>query len=283
LISADNIPTSFAASGLPAGLAVSATTGLISGVPRAAVGSYQATISAINASGTGSANLAIYLSPPAPVLRGASIATGTAGEPFSYQMIASNSPTIYWAYGLPAGLSVNPVTGLISGAATSVGQSSVDLFATNASGSGYFDISIIIENSFAAWQNLWFTPAQLSNPAISGDTAMPAADGIPNLLKYALNLNPMANGVGSLPSGSVTTVSGSNYTTLTYTQDLYAPDMTYTPQVSGDMETWNSGAGYIVPVSATANGDGVTETVVVRAAAPQGAAPQFMRLMVTGP
>ncbi len=57
-ITADNSPTSFSAAGLPAGLSVSSGTGLISGTP-ATIGISSVTISAANASGTGSASLAL--------------------------------------------------------------------------------------------------------------------------------------------------------------------------------------------------------------------------------
>ena len=46
-------------------------------------------------------------------------AGGTAGKPFSYRIKATNHPTSFGAAGLPAGLSVNPSTGIISGAPTS--------------------------------------------------------------------------------------------------------------------------------------------------------------------
>lgn len=41
-----------------------------------------------------------------------------------------------------------------------------------------------------AWRALHFTPAQLADPAISGDDADPDHDGLPNLLEYALGLDP---------------------------------------------------------------------------------------------
>jgi hypothetical protein len=37
---------------------------------------------------------------------------------------------------------------------------------------------------------LRFTPAQLADPEISGDDADPDRDGLPNLLEYALGLDP---------------------------------------------------------------------------------------------
>jgi Passenger-associated-transport-repeat len=62
-ITATDSPTSFGASGLPAGLSVNATNGVISGTP-AAVGSFAVTISATNSAGPGSATLTLTISPP---------------------------------------------------------------------------------------------------------------------------------------------------------------------------------------------------------------------------
>jgi len=61
LITALNNPTSYAAIGLPTGLSVNASNGLISGIP-SPVGTYYATLSAINATGTGTQSLTITVS-----------------------------------------------------------------------------------------------------------------------------------------------------------------------------------------------------------------------------
>jgi hypothetical protein len=62
-ITADNSPTSYAASGLPAGLAVATSTGAITGTPQTN-GVFVLSISAGNAYGTNSAQLTITISPP---------------------------------------------------------------------------------------------------------------------------------------------------------------------------------------------------------------------------
>jgi len=62
-ITASGSPTSFGASGLPSGLSVNSTTGLISGTP-AAVGNFTVTLSATNSGGTGNASLALSVSQP---------------------------------------------------------------------------------------------------------------------------------------------------------------------------------------------------------------------------
>ena len=137
-ITATNSPTSYGASGLPAGLSVN-TTGLISGTPTTTVGSpFSVTISAMNAGGTGTATLRLTINapPPAPVITSSLTITGTVGAAFSYQITATNSPSSYGATGLPAGLSINPSSGLISGTPTTSGTSSVTISATNSGGMG---------------------------------------------------------------------------------------------------------------------------------------------------
>ncbi|MDF2457055.1 MAG: carbohydrate-binding protein [Cytophagaceae bacterium] len=61
-ITASNNPTSFSATGLPAGLAVNTTTGVITGAP-AAVGTYTITLGASNAGGTASKALSLTVAP----------------------------------------------------------------------------------------------------------------------------------------------------------------------------------------------------------------------------
>src|SRR5437868_5971174 len=122
---------SYNATGLPAGLSVNTSTGLISGTPTTA-GTYSVTISATNSSGTGSATLTLTIKPPPPVITSALTATGQAGVAFSYQIQATNSPTSFNVTGLlPAGLSVNTSTGLISGTPTTTGTTNVTITATN--------------------------------------------------------------------------------------------------------------------------------------------------------
>src|SRR5207245_209817 len=59
---------------------------------------------------TGGTRLPAITSPPT--------ASGIVGTAFSYQITATNSATSFGATGLPAGLSVSPGTGLISGTPT---------------------------------------------------------------------------------------------------------------------------------------------------------------------
>jgi hypothetical protein len=70
-----------------------------------------------------------------PVVTPGTITTFT-NEPFSYQIVATNSPTSYGAVGLPASLTLNTTTGLITGTPPSgdAGTYIVTLSATNCAG-----------------------------------------------------------------------------------------------------------------------------------------------------
>jgi hypothetical protein len=234
------------------------------------------------------ANTAVQVTfiPLAPVVGGASSVTGTQGVAFTYQIIASDNPTTFTAIGLPPNLIPDPTTGLISGTPTAAGTFSATISAINTGGTGSASLNVLILAPYSIWESQVFTSAQLAKPAISGDTAIPAGDGIPNLMKYALNLNPWTNGAPALPVPSITTTSGDNYLTLTYTQVKSAVDLTYAVQVSKDFQTWNSGQGYTTAPNVTNNPDGITQTVTVQSTAPVTSAnnpKQYIRLQVTGP
>lgn len=83
-------------------------------------------------------------SPPTPVINSLSSATGNVGAQFLYAITATNTATGYSASPLPAGLSVNSSTGIISGTPTAVGTTTVQLHATNASGTGNAVLTITV-------------------------------------------------------------------------------------------------------------------------------------------
>ncbi|HLF51648.1 choice-of-anchor D domain-containing protein [Flavobacterium sp.] len=69
-----------------------------------------------------------------PVITSALTASGTTGTAFTYTIVATNTPTSFSATGLPAGLSINTSTGVISGTPIAAGTTNVTITAANAGG-----------------------------------------------------------------------------------------------------------------------------------------------------
>ncbi|HEV3211820.1 MAG TPA: putative Ig domain-containing protein [Acidimicrobiales bacterium] len=130
----------YSATGLPAGLSINASTGLISGTPTLP-GTSSVTVSATDttgASGSASFGWTVNSAANTVTVTNPGSQTGTVGTSASLQIHASDSASgqtlTYGATGLPAGLSINASTGLISGTPTSPGTSSVTVSATDTTG-----------------------------------------------------------------------------------------------------------------------------------------------------
>jgi subtilisin-like proprotein convertase family protein len=80
-----------------------------------------------------------------PVVNGATV-SGYQSVSFQYQVTGTNAPTSYAASGLPAGLSIDPATGRISGSPTALGTFSATISATNDFGTGSGNLVIQIES-----------------------------------------------------------------------------------------------------------------------------------------
>jgi hyaluronate lyase len=85
-----------------------------------------------------------------PVITSTNSASGTVGSAFSYQITATNNPTSFGASNLPAGLTNNPSTGLISGTPASAGTNNVTLSASNAGGTGTKNLTLTIGTDYFA-------------------------------------------------------------------------------------------------------------------------------------
>src|SRR5579875_1962705 len=142
----------YSATGLPTGLSIASSTGVISGTASKA-GSYTVTVTGTDSTGpSGSATFTWTVGSTTGntvTVTNPGNQTGTVGTAASLQISASDSASgqtlTYSATNLPAGLSISSSTGLISGTPTTAGSSSVTVTAkdtTGASGSTSFTWTI---------------------------------------------------------------------------------------------------------------------------------------------
>lgn len=126
-ITASHHATSFEATGLPPGLTLDTTSGLISGLATT-VGNYTTTVIARSPSASATAQIFFTVAGPAITsnLYPPPVAIGSA---FNYTITASNNPRSFSAFDLPAGLQLDPLTGVISGIATVSGSFRVTVTA----------------------------------------------------------------------------------------------------------------------------------------------------------
>jgi hypothetical protein len=128
-----------------------------------------------------------------------------------------------------------------------------------------------------AWRDTNF--GNPSNVGAGADNANPSGDGVPNLVKYALGLDPFAAvTTNQLPVGSLETNNGSQYLTLTVNRAAAAPDVSYIVEVSGDLTNWVADATNTVVVTNTP-----TQLIVQDAVPVPSASERFIRLVITSP
>lgn len=205
-------------------------------------------------------------------------ATGLHYVPASSRAFGNNGTT---ALGKSTNLSTNTslntnFSGPISGSAA---------LAALTTGSDHLPqvTDYLVATPYTTWKMQYFSANELLSPTISGDSADPDGDGIPNLLEYALGSDARNPGVDGLPTAGRVVISSQSYQTLTYTKVVANTDVSYVPQVSSNLVTWNSGPSYLDTVSALTSADGLTQTITVRDLTPMSgvvAGGRFIRLQV---
>ncbi len=123
------------------------------------------------------------------------------------------------------------------------------------------------------WRNARFSSAQLADPTVSAPAADPDADGVVNLLEYALNSTPTDAGSASAPLTQLTN------SRLQFSFIRARSELDYVVLGSNDLAAWSTVATNPGSVSLT-NPVTVTDTVILDQ---QSAAQRFLRLRISLP
>ncbi|MCX6951195.1 MAG: putative Ig domain-containing protein [Verrucomicrobia bacterium] len=188
-ITASSSSVTYAAAGLPPGLTLNTSTGVISGSPVAA-GTANIALTASNVSGADTRTLVLTVQPPPPVITSPATASGRVGAALSFAVTATNSPASFDATALPPGLTINPATGLIGGTPTTAGTFTAVVGATNGGGSASSPLVITIG-------------ARIGAPVFTGSPQISGVKGSPLNFSPSFSNAPTAFSLvsGALPTG----------------------------------------------------------------------------------
>jgi len=176
----------------------------------------------------------------------------------------------------PSGASID-TNGLIAWTPSQAQGPSTNTVTTVVTDSG---TSSSATNSFDVFVRGLYLGIDLTDPTAA--TADPTGDGFPNLLKYAVGIDPATPGddMNGLTI-SLSNSGGGQYLSLTFRQRRNVPWLSYTPEVSGDRQTWFSDTAHIQEINTVPLDDQFDSKTVQDLTPTTSSSPRFIRLRVT--
>ncbi|MEO5714057.1 MAG: S8 family serine peptidase [Luteolibacter sp.] len=127
----------------------------------------------------------------------------------------------------------------------------------------------IEDKPFDAWRFANFTSVELNDSGTSGANADPDGDQLPNLIEYAMNLDPKNSGVAPVSSGVQ-----SDYLSISATKNAGATDITWSAEVCADLVTWSPAVVLTNTTTTFAARDNITTSTAEK---------RMIRLRITRP
>jgi hypothetical protein len=106
-----------------------------------------------------------------------------------------------------------------------------------------WDIGAYEYSELETWRSQNFAAAAW-DPLIGGNNADPNGNGVPNLLEYAFDGDPVGPGQPMKPFGLILRTNNASYFAINFHRQIPPAAIRYTVQASPDLNTWQDGNSF---------------------------------------